>query len=634
MFRFSRHLLLILALLIPGYASADWISGGMPIATPPYNVGSPQLVSDGEGGVIIVWATNSGSDYDIYAQRVDAHGNKLWAHGGIQLTIPAGVQWLPLVVSDGLGGAIVSWTDNDYAIVARIDANGATLWTATLGNGFWAGSRQYGILSDGAGGAFLCGQTTGGQHLEATGQPAWATVDFEARNPHHQNQMVTDGAGGMIFAWNDGRRSDPDPDPPRNTYVDIYAQRINAAGSFEWISGGMEIRRDAQEPALAAGANGSAAIIMDLGDWPNGTMVARRIAADGSPVWSNDVLVCSTPHDTYSYLIIPDGLNGFLVGWKDYRADADVYAQRLDPDGNTLWTANGVPVEVRPGSQGIQKMVSDGQAGFIAVTGESSGSSGVGNTRLHRINSGGVNAWGEDGVLLNGESSQWDAAIEPDGAGGVYCAWWDNRSGHAGIYLQRFNIGDGQWGSPVAVAITSFRATLQSGGVLLKASLQSNLRASAVNIYRGSDRETMRIIDSNALTSENHFTYVDRDLSPSTTYRYQIGVVDADGEFLSPVASVTTPDLQTTLEQNHPNPFNPTTTIRFTLPVAERATLAVFSQDGSLVRVLVDDMREAGTHLVEWDGRDSAGVNVSSGVYFYRLTAGKVSKAGKMVLVK
>ena len=90
----------------------------------------------------------------------------------------------------------------------------------------------------------------------------------------------------------------------------------------------------------------------------------------------------------------------------------------------------------------------------------------------------------------------------------------------------------------------------------------------------------------------------------------------------------------TRLVQNIPNPFNPSTTIQFSLAARGHATIAVFDAAGRWVRTLVDDDRVAGEHAVQWDGRDAAGKSVASGVYFYRLTSGSVVESKKMVLLK
>ena len=90
------------------------------------------------------------------------------------------------------------------------------------------------------------------------------------------------------------------------------------------------------------------------------------------------------------------------------------------------------------------------------------------------------------------------------------------------------------------------------------------------------------------------------------------------------------------LSQNSPNPFNPSTTISYEVP--ERApvqvTVRVYNLRGQLVRTLVEDVREAGTYTVFWDGTDTNGRQVSSGVYLYRMRAGDFVQTRKMVLLK
>lgn len=88
------------------------------------------------------------------------------------------------------------------------------------------------------------------------------------------------------------------------------------------------------------------------------------------------------------------------------------------------------------------------------------------------------------------------------------------------------------------------------------------------------------------------------------------------------------------LAQNHPNPFNPSTVIAYRIAQNERVNLAVYDVSGRLVRTLVDDKRVAGENHEVWDGKDDAGQDVSSGVYFYRLEAGNYLKTRRMVLLK
>jgi hypothetical protein len=89
-----------------------------------------------------------------------------------------------------------------------------------------------------------------------------------------------------------------------------------------------------------------------------------------------------------------------------------------------------------------------------------------------------------------------------------------------------------------------------------------------------------------------------------------------------------------TLFQNYPNPFNPVTTIRFTVPQATNLTLSVFDGLGREVKTLVKKMYEPGEHRVDWNGTDLNNLPVASGLYFYRISAGRFSQTKKMLLLK
>ncbi|MCK4914987.1 MAG: carboxypeptidase regulatory-like domain-containing protein, partial [Candidatus Eisenbacteria sp.] len=86
---------------------------------------------------------------------------------------------------------------------------------------------------------------------------------------------------------------------------------------------------------------------------------------------------------------------------------------------------------------------------------------------------------------------------------------------------------------------------------------------------------------------------------------------------------------------NHPNPFNPTTSVGYAVPRTGSVALSIYDASGRLVRTLVDvPSHDAGRHSVSWDGRDENGMEVAAGVYFARLTVDSESATGKMVLLK
>ena len=87
-------------------------------------------------------------------------------------------------------------------------------------------------------------------------------------------------------------------------------------------------------------------------------------------------------------------------------------------------------------------------------------------------------------------------------------------------------------------------------------------------------------------------------------------------------------------QQNFPNPFNPGTTIQYSLPEAGPVSLKVYDIAGQMVRHLVNQHQNAGSHQAVWDGLDASGAPTANGVYIYELKAGEFRALRKMLLIK
>ena len=131
------------------------------------------------------------------------------------------------------------------------------------------------------------------------------------------------------------------------------------------------------------------------------------------------------------------------------------------------------------------------------------------------------------------------------------------------------------------------------------------------------------------------FRFIDRSIERGTTYIYRVEYA-AGGEVraLFQTEEIATPALPLTLRQNHPHPFNPSTVIGYYLPRKCHARLEIYDVAGKRVAVLVNSLQDPGEHRIEWHGTNAAGTRVSSGVYFYLLTAGKETISKKMVLLR
>jgi hypothetical protein len=129
--------------------------------------------------------------------------------------------------------------------------------------------------------------------------------------------------------------------------------------------------------------------------------------------------------------------------------------------------------------------------------------------------------------------------------------------------------------------------------------------------------------------------WLDRGAAPECEYRYTVAVVMEDGtEVRTQTVTAKTLPIELVLHQNFPNPFNPTTTIEFSLPSKAHVELSVFNVEGKRVATLIDRSMAPGRQKVVWRGRNQSGNEVSSGIYFYRLTAGRKTLTRKMVLIR
>ncbi len=204
----------------------------------------------------------------------------------------------------------------------------------------------------------------------------------------------------------------------------------------------------------------------------------------------------------------------------------------------------------------------------------------------------------------------------------------------------------------VPVELSQFAATITAQNyVQITWTTQSESNISGYNIYRNDSMDLSSAIKVSDLiegtnTSEAHtYSYLDQELEQSGTYYYWLQNVELDGyiSYHGPV-SVTfkvddeggTPDIPfvTKLENAYPNPFNPNTNIRYQLKEAGDVKIDIFNARGQLVRSLSRTHDAAGYYQINWDGRDSSGKAVSSGVYQYRMTSGKYHSTKKMVLKK
>ena len=195
-----------------------------------------------------------------------------------------------------------------------------------------------------------------------------------------------------------------------------------------------------------------------------------------------------------------------------------------------------------------------------------------------------------------------------------------------------------------AVHLISFSALGRDGYVELKWATSSEPGNAGFNLYRSEGEEGAKTKLNDGLIPAagdelrgSEYSFRDYYVAAGASYCYWFEDVSVDG-----AARVNGPvlvegrDIPTAfgLAQNVPNPFNPVTEIRFAIAAGCHVRLEIYDVLGKRVRTLIDGREKAGYRSALWDGRNDEGVDVSSGVYFYRLEAGGFTDTKKMILLR
>lgn len=609
---------------------AEWQVDGTPVCTAAGDKRSVASVTDGLEGAIIVWLDYRNGEWDIFARRIDAGGNVLWAPGGVPVCTAPNLQRHTTAVSDGTGGAIIAWADlrsdaEGDIYTQRIDMNGTVQWTAD--------------------GVAICVQP----------------------NCQAYPSIVSDGAGGAIVTWFDER-----------PYYDFqyYSQRIDHYGNIKWQVGGVPACSPIiPEPSIPVtvpdSAGGATFVWVRYGGFlKDNDIQAAHIDSTGAMDWN--VPVCTESATQFWPAAASDGAGGAIITWQDFRYSIlDIYAQRLDRNGTPRWAADGIPILVSPENKERNAIIADGAGGAIILWREqfqqmhaqridSSGallwgpegvdlgevyprfcsdeSGGMitawGTDDIHasRITDGGVPSW--ECIICDAPGEQTCCGIIPDGAGGAIITWLDFRSGDATVYASRID-ADGD--IPVAVLLQDFAALPTVRGITITWTLLEAGDDIRFHIARcvGTGGRFEEIAGPEIVRAGCSFTYIDNKCEPCVLYRYRVEVSDGDGRrALFETDPVFIPAMPLKLYGNHPNPFNPSTVIEYYLPDRRRVIIDIYDTAGRPVIRLLDCEQPAGRHALEWNGMDSGGDQASSGVYLCTLKAGKEMRSRKLVLLR
>ncbi len=582
---------------VAGQIAPGWPLDGLPVATGPGDQGSGILIPDGSGGVLIVFGDTRLDFGDLYLQRITAAGTVApgWPVTGVPIGVGPGEQAVPVLVTDGAGGAFVSWQDGLDLPDTRARYT-HVLGSGEIAPGWPSNGRLFEptsafvlrplMLATGNGGFLACWSVSEDALATArmlaqrftsdgTADPAWPAGGLTVceQRPNHRvprERLVPDGAGGFYVIFADGRESG-------SMAQDLYAQHVAGNGT------------------IAPG-------------WPADALPVSALPG----VTEQDASLCE------------DGRGGVYFAWEDYRAGAaGVFGQHLQADGqpHAGWPVMGKRLTGTPGFQLSPELAWDGWDGAY-VTWNNLQTGGYRSYVQHlKPNGSPFPGWPVDGLpVVPIPTDQYVPTITADGLGGAIVAWEDTRNGETDVYAQRF-VNDGVVAAQVSLA--GVEAT--SDEVRVRWRVSGETRAS-VERREGEGDGGWRVIAQLEADGGGYLSLVDRDVVPGARYEYRLSFASGarGGE-----TSVVVPALTLALEGARPNPARGALWVAFTLPDASPARLELYDLAGRQIATHDVGSRRAGHHVMRLaDG------GLAPGLYWAVLTHGARTLRTRVAVVR
>lgn len=552
---------------------AAWLSTIVLLA----GVHSPALAQ------VHAWSQNFGGTGDdvAYGVTVDAAGNVIMVGACTSIT--------------NFGGGDVFTVGNIRDIfVAKFNAGGFHLWSHVFPGG--GNDEGYGVATDVSGNVFITGTF-------------FTTADFGGGD-------LTSAGGG-----------------------DIFVAKYGADGSFHWSKGFGASAHDAGY-AVAADASGNVLVtgqFLGTVNFGGGPLVASSTSSDifvakydptGAHVWSKRFGSTQVDEgrgidvDASGNVVVTGSFQGFVDfggGTLNSPSGLGIFLAKYDATGVHQWSKHFVGF----GGEIGRAVAIDG-SGNILVTGQYAGNVDFGGGPLNwvaatdvfiaKYDPNGVHQWSHG---HGGSSHDPGYAIAVDAAGNVAIAGnfvgtanfggddLISDSGSNDIYFARYDAsGVHQWSQRIGNSSPDF-----GNAIAMNA---------AGDVYLAGEFNGPVNFGGGPLDNEFEFS---QDIF---LVKYTATVTAVDETPRSHALSVAA----------HPNPFNPATTIRYTVTERARVQLKIYDASGKHVVTLLDEERSAGSHTTRWGGQNEKGVRVSSGVYFVSLEQNGLVETTKLTLLK
>ncbi len=554
---------------------------------------SPVAASSLPNTAVVVWKdltlANSGN---LLAQRVSNTGNYLWPSHGVEITT-GNSAISNYSVSSGVGGNVfIAYVSRSTGTVPRynleiqklnhegkllLDRDSTVIYSSVDRNGFTS------LVPDNNGGVYLLwlqyhnnNSTLMAQHVDSSGHSLWGKNPVKISG--NKDNVILYTAERMDFpavyvAWQSQKND-----------KDIYHQIITAKGKNLWISGG-------------------------------------RLATPNTGKQINPNAVVSD--------------SSVILSWtKDSGTDKDIYAQKFDIQGKTVWGRLPIPLIQYQGDQFGQKIISDGKGGAVVAWIDRRNDSTYADIYAQRIDSKGKKLWDSLGLKVGSNFNTLKSylSLVTDENGGAIAIFKNKRGNEDDIYGQRI-FSSGTYASQ----IVGFNAGLTGDSVKVSwysANESGNIKYTVERTGQidndSTDWKTVGFVYSNGQPGINQYHYYD---IPDTTGTLYYRVLQSDSVSQTQSSDIVRLNYfgsssNVIVAQNVPNPFADSTVISFYLPDSGNVKVEFYNSHIEKINE-INQAFPSGENNITFSAK-----GLNPGIYFYRFTVNSFVGVKKMVIIR
>jgi len=648
-----------------------WNYEGVPIVIAEYDQLNISMIADENNGCWITWEDNRLLNHPfhaIYLQHIDSNGSALLQNNGI---IVCDEQYdLDLPMLKHLNNSVcISWQDSrtqsESIYTQFFDMQGNFLLPSNgicLKSGLSGDALNHHFLTN-VDNPVILWEDTRNNNLQIYMQilnPDGSTAFDKNGIPITNNTECYQENMDVVFNSNNGLTSVVWEEIRENTKK-IYTQAIDQNGSFTWsddlgIQVSANLSPENQEyPQISNIINGTNIEYFigwsDPPDWINGfDIYAQKLSEDGTILWTDDVLICDSIGDNILYEIIQNYFIWVSIQWPNH----NLYVKSINSDGSTMngWPEEGLLICGEPGIESYPKGFLTNQDLLVIWEDYRNNNRDIYG---QLITSEGNTLWQDSGTCLaTGDFDDLNFSIDFNDEY-FYMSWESDNGSNFEIKTQKYDyLGSPVWQNDLVLGVANSDKDdpdikCVEDGLIVTWSEQMDyvnkaIKAQMINesgeILWSEDglfvcdyiRHRNKPILSFNGNDHIYCTWEDERSSYGFSlydiYAQKINI----SELFADDHSI--PSYTCSL-CNYPNPFNPTTTISFSIQELSKINLSIYNIKGQKVKTLVNNELTSGSHSIIWNGKNESGETVSSGLFFYKLNVnGKAEEVKKCLLLK